>query len=118
MIVKIKNDYLPGASKLLFNLSLKGKQSRHRTKLIKLMEDRWKEVAEQEKALLKEHCHLDENGEPKKKEDGQHYDVKDAEAFKKDQKELFEEELVLEGGDAQGMLKTVKTVLLDCDVEW
>ncbi|MGJ9384247.1 DUF1617 family protein [Salipaludibacillus sp. CF4.18] len=120
MIVKLDNGKLKQAGSLLFNLSLKGKQSRHRTKFINLMDERLVEIAEQEKELLKEHCHLDEEGEPKIKIDnGQKlWDVKDIDAFSKDKRELYEEQLVVDGGDSQGMLKTIKSVLLECDKEW
>ncbi|WP_453992096.1 DUF1617 family protein [Bacillus nitroreducens] len=118
MQVKIENRKLGQAIDLLFNLSLKGKQSRHRTKFIKTLSDRLNEVAEQEKELLKEHCHLDEDGEPKTINDGKNWDVKDVDAFVKDCNELYEEELVIDGGDNHGMLKTVKEVLLNCDVEF
>lgn len=116
MQVKIKNAQLGQAIDLLFNLSLKGKQSRHRTKFIKEMSDRLKEVEEQRKELAAEHSHKDDEGNPKMKDDGKKYDIKDAEAFQHDIDELYDEELVIEGGDNQGMLKTVKKVLEDCDV--
>lgn len=116
MQVKIENAKLGQAIDLLFNLSLKGKQSRHRSKFIKMLNDRLTEVAEQEKVLLKEHCHLDEEGNPKTSNDGQNWDVKDVDAFLNDKKELHEEELVIDGGDAHGMLKTIKSILFDCDV--
>ncbi len=118
MQVKIENQKLGQAINLLFNLSLKGKQSRHRTQFIKALEEKLKDFAEQEKELLKEHCYLDEKGEPKTIENGTKWDVKDLDAFAKDRTELYEEERVFEGGDAQGMLKTVKDILLNCDKEW
>lgn len=118
MQVKIENQKLVPSINILYGLSLKGKQSRHRSKFIKLLNERVNEIQEQEKELLKEHCNLDENGEPKTIEDGAKWDVKDLDAFAKDKKELYEEEMVLEGGDAQGMLLTVKKVLLDCEKEW
>ena len=89
MQVKIKNEKLGQAISLLFNLSLKGKQSRHRSKFIKILDERLKEVAEQEKDILKEHCHLDEEGNPKTKNDGQEWDVTVVEAFSKDRIELL-----------------------------
>ncbi|MCM3110053.1 DUF1617 family protein [Lederbergia lenta] len=116
MNVKIENAKLGQVIDLLFNLSLKGKQSRHRTKFIKTLSDRLQEVTEQEKELLKEHCHLDEEGNPKTKNDGQNWDVKDIDAFIADKTELYEEELVIDGGDAHGMLKTVQKVLDECEV--
>ncbi|WP_416149436.1 DUF1617 family protein [Salipaludibacillus sp. HK11] len=116
MKVSIENGKLKQASSLLLNLSLAGKKSRHRTKFITKMQDRLKEVEEQRQVLAKEHSHLDDEGKPKTI--GDKFDIKDMEAFKKDLEELYKEELVIDGGDAQGMLKTVKTVLLDCEKEW
>ena len=118
MQVTIKNEKLGQAISLLFDLSLKGKQSRQRSKFIKALDERLKEVAEQEQELLKEHCHLDEEGNPKTKNNGQEWDVKDVGAFRKDKIELYEEEFVLDGGDNEEMLKTLKTVLFDCEKEF
>lgn len=118
MQIKIKNSHLGQVINLLFNLSLKGKQSRHRTKFINLLTERLKEVEEQRIDLAKEHSHLDDKGEPKTSIDGKSFDIKDEKAFQNDLKELFDEEMVIEGGDAQGMLKTVKEVLLNCDKEF
>lgn len=117
MIIKIEKSKLAPIINLLYDLPLRGKQSRHRTKFIKLLHERHEEYREDIKQLLKEHCHLDENGEPKIKEDNT-YDVKDIDAYLKDKKELDEEEIVIEGGDAQGMLKTVKEILFNCDREF
>ncbi len=117
----IENQKIGGAINLLSSLSLKGKQSRHRTKMIKDLMVGYNDFQEQLKELRKEHCNLDEDGEPLTivKEDGsEHYDVKDSEAFSKDQVELFEESFVLEGGNVTGYLATMKPVLLDCEMEW
>ncbi|MFS8189475.1 hypothetical protein ACMG4J_22465 [Rossellomorea marisflavi] len=80
-----------------------------------------KEYEDQRQVMIKEHCVLNEDGEPVtiKKDDGEeHYDVKDLKAFQKDQKELLEETYTLEGGNATGYLKTMKEVLLECELEW
>ncbi|OIK11985.1 hypothetical protein BIV60_17100 [Bacillus sp. MUM 116] len=77
-----------------------------------------KDFAEQEQELLKEHCYLDEEDKPRTIENGTKWDIKDLDAFSKDRTDLYEEERVFEGGDAQGMLKTVKDVLLNCDKEF
>ena len=118
MQVKIENQKLAQSINLLYNLSLKGKQSRHRSKFIKTLQERLQEFVRDEKELLKEHCNLDENGNPKTIENGTKWDVKDLDAFVKEKKELYEEERVFDGGDAQEMLKTVKEVLLNCDKEF
>jgi hypothetical protein len=118
MNFKIENSKIAGTINLLSKLSLKGKQSRHRSKMIKDLNSHLKDVAEQEQELLKEHCYLDENDEPKKTSDGQNWDVKDVKSFVKDRNELYEEIFVLEGGNVTGYLKTVKEVLLDSNEEW
>jgi len=118
MQVKIENAKLKQVIDLLFDLSLKGKQSRHRTKLIKLLNERLVEYQKDFKELLTEHCNLDENGNPKTTPDGQRWDVKDVDTFIKDKKELDEEVFVIEGGNYHGMLITVKEVLLNCEKEF
>ncbi|MCM3619156.1 DUF1617 family protein [Sutcliffiella horikoshii] len=118
MKLAIENGRLGQVIDLLFSLPLKGKKSRHRTRLQLALEARLKEVAEQEHQLRKEHCHLDKKGEPKLKDEGKRWDVKDIDAFIKDKTELYEEEMVIEGADNHGMLKTVKDVLDNCEMEW
>jgi len=115
MVVKIENHKLAPVINLLFDLPLRGKQSRHRTKFIKLLNERLQEYQKDFRELLKDHCHLDENGEPKTKNDGQHWDVKDIDTFVKDKKELDEEVFIIEGANNQEMLKTIKEVLDNCD---
>jgi hypothetical protein len=119
MEIKIENQKLAPAINLLYSLSLKGQQSRHRTRFIKLLQAKLEIFVEDEKAMRKEECHLDEKGEPKTyRKNGQELlDIKDLEHFKKVQKELYEEVRVIDGGDNQVMLQTVKKVLFDCDKE-
>ena len=118
MKVKIENKKIAPIINLLYDMPLRGKQSRHRTKFINLLEGQLQEHKKDSHALLKEHCHLDEKGEPKTIDDGQYWDLKDIEAFLKDKKELDEEIFVIEGGNHHGMLKTVKEILDDCDKEF
>jgi Protein of unknown function (DUF1617) len=116
MQVKIENAKLGQAIDLLFNMPLKGKKSRHRSKLVRMLQDKLKEVGEQELDLIKEFAGEDEEGNPKRDEKD-NFTIDDTKEFRKQQDELFEEEYVIDGGDAQGMLKTVKEVLLNYDDE-
>lgn len=116
MKIAIKVSYLPATIEFLYNLTLKGKQSRHRSRLVKAMQEKWQLVVEEEQELLKEYAGTDEDGNPNKKEDGS-FDVKDVKGFKEQQKELFDELFILEGGDATGYLKTAKEILLDFNEE-
>jgi PHD/YefM family antitoxin component YafN of YafNO toxin-antitoxin module len=117
----IENEKLVPAINLLGKLSLKGKKSRHRTKMIKDLMEGVKEFEDQRQLIIKEHCNLNEEGEPvtiTKEGGAEHYDVKNLKAFEKDQKELLEETYTLEGGNVTGYLKTMKDVLLECELEW
>jgi hypothetical protein len=119
MEIKIENQKLAPAINLLYSLSLKGQQSRHRTKFIKLLQEKLTDFLDGEKEMRKEECELDEKGDPKThEENGQELlNVIDMKHFQKVRKELYEEERVIDGGDNQVMLQTVKKVLEDCDKE-
>lgn len=116
MKINIKNEHVGETINFLFDLPLKGKQSRHRTRFINLLTEKHKQIVEEELQLIKEFAGVDENGEPKRNEHG-NFDVKDVKEFKKQQEELLSEEYVVEGGDYHGMLKTVKEIVLNYDEE-
>ena len=116
MKISIGVSYLPAATEFLYNLTLKGKQSRHRSRFVKAMQEKWKQVADEEQELLKEFAGVGEDGKPNKDENG-NFTVKDTKGFKDQQKELFDELFILEGGEATGYLKTVKEILFDYDEE-
>ena len=120
MEVRIKNMLLSEIIEFFYDLKLRGRQSRMRSRFIKQLSTRLEEFSENQRELLKEHCNLDKDGEPavKKNEQGEEvYDIKDLEAYAKDRQELFEEEVVVEGADNELMLKTVRTILDECDIE-
>ncbi|MFP7202220.1 hypothetical protein SFC08_14715 [Lysinibacillus halotolerans] len=114
MEIRIKNGLLEGAMELLFNLELRGKQSRHRTKFIKRLNEQLTEVKEQKMDLIKEHSNLDEEGNPKII--GDVYDIIDLDAFNRDIAELAAEELIFTSPVDEEMIKTIKQILDDCDV--
>lgn len=114
MELRIKNSLLEGAMELLFNLELKGKRSRHRTKFIKRLNEQLTEVKEQRMELIKEHSNLDEDGNPIII--GNVYDIIDEEAFNCDIKELSDEELIFTSPMDEEMLKTIKQILDECAV--
>lgn len=114
MELRIKNSLVEGVMELLFNLELRGKQSRQRTKFIKRLNEQLIEVKEQRMDLIKEHSNLDEEGKPVIIDNV--YDIIDMEAFNKDIAELFAEELIISSPVDDEMLKTIKQVLDECDV--
>lgn len=111
MEVKIENFILNEAIELFFEMTLKGRDSRHRTRFVRMLNERLESISEEQTELLKEHCHLDEDGEPKTKNDGKEYDIKDLEAFSKDRQDLLDESFVIDGGDNKAMLMTLRSIL-------
>lgn len=115
MRVEIENRYLKQAFDLLFKLSLRGKQSRHRTRFIKLLNERFIQIEEERKQLAEEFAEKDENGQPII-EDGRYKIVGDnIEQFRKEFEDLMSEKFVIEGGDFEETLEVVRDILLNCD---
>lgn len=123
MKVEIKNLYLRPAIDMFFSFAFKGKnkgtKSRHRTKFIKLLNEQFKDVEKQRLELVKEYAKLDDEGEPISK-NGKYQFPSDEiqEEFDKEVNEMYQENFVIEGGNNEKVLKTVKEILLvDCEKE-
>lgn len=70
MKFKIKNKYLKDSIELLNDAPLTGMQSIARTRLIKVLQEPFKDYAEEEKELIDSVVKKDENGKPIKVENG------------------------------------------------
>ena len=116
MRLEIENIKLVESINILDKLSLKGLKSIHRTRLSKQLQEKLQRLSEEEKELKKEHCNLDENGEPIVV-DGQ-LDIKDIALFKETMQEFYTEKVVIDGGDNQVVLKSVKASLEESEIEW
>lgn len=116
--MKLLNGELePVASFLLNELPLAGKRSRMRTKLYTILLAKHEEFRKFHLQLLKEHCNLDENGNPKTvhRGDQEVYDIIDEEAFFKEYQELAHEEVAIEENEEnQEMLTVVQGAVEDC----
>lgn len=115
MKIEIENGKLALAINFMYGLKLARKQSRFRRHFIHQMTNRLKQVDEDRQALLEEHSHKDEEGKAIMK-DG-NYNVKDMIAFSNDLKELNKEKFVVDGGDNQEMITTIKVVLENLENE-
>lgn len=118
MKVTIKNSLLNSTIEILYKAKLSGKKSRHRTRFIKQVGARLELIGEEERDLLKAYCELDGDGEPKKEkgEDGkEYYKFKDIDSFHREQVELYEEEMTIEGEDNRVMLLSVREALDESD---
>lgn len=115
MKIEIENGKLALAINFMYGLKLARKQSRFRRHFIHQMTNRLKQVDEDRKALLEEHSHKD--GEGKAIMNDGNYNVKDMIAFSNDLKELNKEKFVVDGGDNQEMITTIKVVLENLENE-
>lgn len=115
MKIEIENGKLALAINFMYGLKLARKQSRFRRHFIHQMTDRLKQVDEDRQALLEEHSHKD--GEGKAIMNDGNYNVKDMIAFSNDLKELNKEKFVVDGGDNQEMINTIKVVLENLENE-
>lgn len=116
MKITLKYEFIGEIIDFLINLNMKGKKNRHRVRFVNNLKEKHKQIAAEEMELIKEYAGVDDEGQAKRTENGG-FDIRDIEGFKKQQDELFEEVFVLEGGDNHGMLKTMKSIVLDYDEE-
>lgn len=115
MKIEIENGKLALAINFMYGLKLARKQSRFRRHFIHQMTNRLKQVDEDRQALLEEHSYKD--GEGKAIVNDGNYNVKDMIAFSNDLKELNKEKFVVDGGDNQEMITTIKIILENLENE-
>ncbi len=116
--MKIRNHEIKGFVDFLMELELKGKESRLRTRFVKLLIERQNLIEEEHQQLIIQYSNLDENGFPKIIErDGQKmYDVVDIISFNREYNILLNEEFVIdESEERKEMLLLIKDIILDCD---
>lgn len=114
MKITLKNKELAPAINFLQGLKLKNADSRHRSKLVKLLVKAFEELSEEEQELLKKHDLLDSEGAIKESEE---QDITKAKEFKKEQSVLMDEEVVIEGGMYAKNIDELPRILNEIDVE-
>lgn len=114
MKITLKNKELAPAINFLQGLKLKNADSRHRSKLVKLLVKAFEELSEEEQELLKKHDLLDNEGAIKESEE---QDINKAKEFKKEQSVLMDEEVVIEGGMYAKNIDELPRILNEIDVE-
>lgn len=118
MKFKLKNIYLYPALIFLQGIKLKGRNSRARTKLVRLISPTLAEVQESEKALIKEFAVLDDDGNPVLKKDGQP-ELRPGTVleFNQEHYKLFSEISIIEGGTYEGHREQCIEILDNYDGE-
>lgn len=114
MKISLKNSELAVAIKFMKEMPLKGTDSRHRTKFVKLLTSAYEDFSESEKELLKEFNLLDEAGNII---EADKQSVADVQAFLVPQKELYAEQVVIEGGQYANNITEIPRILKEYDGE-
>lgn len=116
-MIKIQNKHLNNVSDFLLNtVSAKGKKNVHRMRIVKTLQEKHKEVSEEELTLLKEYAGEDEEGNIKRNQHG-NFDIKDVKGFNEAHKELFDEYFVIDDKNLESALNTVEKLVNDFDKE-
>jgi len=116
-MMKLQNKHLKDTADFLLNtISAKGKKNIHRMRIVKTLQERNKEVGEEEVTLLKEYAKLDDEGELKRNSQGG-FDIEDTKGFNEAHKALFDEYYVIDDKNLESALKTVEKLVNDYDKE-
>ncbi|RJE90646.1 hypothetical protein D3P07_00615 [Paenibacillus sp. 1011MAR3C5] len=105
----------------LYELKLIDYHSRMKTRFIKLLTERFQQYKDEYFELVKEHAHLDEDGEPLLIEDSTQprYDIKDMDKFKLALIPLLEEEFIIDVNEHnENMMKSVTKSILHCGLSF
>lgn len=114
MEITLKNTELPVAINFLQNMNLKAADSRHRSKLVKLLVEAYEEFGIEEKNLMKKFDLLDVEGnliEESKR------DLENVRKYNQEQKILAIEEVVIQGGMFSKNIEQMQRVLTQYDGE-
>lgn len=115
--MKIQNKHIKSLGDFLFDIDeLPAKQSRMKSKFIRLAQSELDEISKQQEELLKMYAEKDENGEIKKIKEGENTRVqlKDVEAYAKGINELDEEYWIVEENESnKDMLLKLKDIVLN-----
>lgn len=100
----------------LKDMKLKGRQSRHRSDFVDLLEKSWDKFSKDEVKLVEEFGIFDGEGELIRNDDGT-FPLTDVKAFRIEQDHLYNEDFVLEGSEYETMFEVLKEVLDNYDEE-
>lgn len=123
----IKNYEISELYAFLFNLILKGKESRMRTRFLKLLEDQLNLVNQERQQLVADYADKDDNGEilyTKEIVDNKEIEIPifDKDAEKEVQRQiltlLHEDFIIEETADKLDMLQILQEILLNLDLEF
>lgn len=117
--MKMKNAEVEPLVEFLMSLELKGKQSRLRTRFVKLLAEQVQVIQDEHAELIKQYASFNDDGKPNIVEVNgvQMYDVKERNEFNKEYGLLLSEDYIVEQTESiKEMLLLVKDIILDCDM--
>lgn len=117
----MKNYEVAGFGEFLLDLKLKGKQSRMRTRFIRLLQDQLNLVNEERNSLLDDYAAKDENGDfITEMIDGKESIVlENGEEYNLEMTKLMNEFFIIEETqERELMLNEVRNIVLECDLEF
>lgn len=119
--MKLKNYEIDAFTKLLFDMKLKGKESRMRTRLVKQLDEYSRDViAVERNELITQYAKKDEHGEIVLNEDKTQAVLSDEtiSEFHAEHNILMNEQYVIEENETnKEMLLTISQSVLNCDIE-
>lgn len=116
--MKIKNVEIEQFINFLLSFELAGKDSRLRTRFVRMLMDRQRLIDQEHLDLIKEYANLDENNIPKVIDVNgvKMYDMRDTIAFNREYHILLSEEFIVEENEERKeLLLFIKSLILDCD---
>lgn len=117
-MLEIKNLELEHIRKFLFELKLKASLSRHRTKFIKLLDERIKDYQDSGFELLKEFAKKDESGNPIIENNTVGFDnLNDRINYQKEEAVLLNEIVKINLDEYPNIYNSLKQVLSEIDIE-
>lgn len=114
MKLEIEYIQLTNSINILDKLKLKGLPSIHRTRLSRQLGEILDRVGAEQLELQKEYFEVDENGEPILEDEK----CKDKEGYEKAMKDFVREKAIIDSGDSQVALKSVKASLETSEELW
>lgn len=118
MQIKIKNKELSNVEQFLENLTMKGKQSIARSRMLQILEKKQKEFAEDRKSIVIAYAEKDDKGEAIVKEDGTYeLSTKGNAEASKEIADLLEEDAVIDYGEYSSRLNDLEKFIIEFDDE-
>lgn len=122
MILVFKNYEIKAFGDFLYELSLKGKDSRMRSRFIGILEEQLALISKERDILLQDYAKKDENDEPvrDKDEKGQEFVIlEDSFSFNMEVSKLMNEDFIVEvKNEKVEMIKVIQDVVLNVDKEF